>query len=234
MFTTKVIEEAKENRLSYLASIPIASFDDQLDVKDDDEHQPETSSTSNVRFNLPSSTTTTTKVISQTKTIPKQPTLAKDFLQNFPLLRSLVEEALALQQHQYDLPVFDGRPQSAVQQRQKLIKQSLIRPKSATHVRSIRTKSVIVTKNINNTRRLYPPLKTNQMIVTKNEVRQLVDRLSKPKFNKRVERELALVNQDMPVQEPVIITPRQPSKPTSVCYRLCIRHSLFIFLSNSR
>jgi hypothetical protein len=72
------------------------------------------------------------------------------------------------------------------------------------------------------------------MIVTKNEVRQLVDRLSKPKFNKRVEREVALVNQDMPVQEPVIITSRQPSKPTSVCYRLCIRHYLFIFLFNSR
>jgi len=50
------------------------------------------------------------------------------------------------------------------------------------------------------------------MIVTKNEVRQLVDRLSKPKFNKRVERELASINQDMPIQEPVIITSRHPSK----------------------
>ena len=46
------------------------------------------------------------------------------------------------------------------------------------------------------------------MIVTKNEVRNLVDRLSKPKFNRRIERELALINQDMPNQEPIIITPR--------------------------
>jgi hypothetical protein len=205
--TTKLVEEAKENRLSYLASIPIASFDDHQSNDDDEKHQPKRTPTSNVRFNLP---------ISRTKIIPKQPTLAKDFLQNFPLLRSLVEEALALQQHQYDLPISVGRPQSAVQQ---IIKQSLIRPKSASNVRSIRAKSVIVTKNMNNTRRRYPPLKTNQIIVTKNEVRQLVDRLSKPKFNKRVERELALVNQDMPIQEPVT---RQPSKPTSVCYRLCM------------
>jgi hypothetical protein len=228
--TTKVVEEAKENRLAYLASIPIASFDDQLGVKGDDDdndeqHQPEKTSASNVRFKLPLSRKTT--AISQTKLIPKQPpTLAKDFLQNFPLLRSLVEEALALQQHQYDLPMFDERPQSAVQRRQKLIKPSVIRPKSATNVRSIRTKSVIVTKNMNNTRRLYPPLKTNQMIVTKNDVRQLVDRLSKPKFNKRVERELASVTQDIPIQEPIIINSQQTAKSTKVCSCLCMRYFL--------
>jgi len=222
--TTKIVEEAKENRLSYLASIPIASFDDQPNVVDDEneKHQLKRKSTSNVRFNLPS-----TAVISQTKIIPKQQTLAKDFLHNFPLLRSLVEEALALQQHQYNMPIpvrhviFDERPHSAMQQRQKILKQNLIRPKSTTNVRSIRTKSVIVARNINNTRRLYPPPpKTNQMIVTKNEVRHLVDRLSKPKFNRRVERELALTNQDMPNQEPTIIIPRHPSKSMSaaVCH----------------
>jgi len=215
--TTKMVEEAKENRLSYLASIPIASFDDKPNIDDDDDenekHQSKRKSTSN----LPSSSSPA--VISRRKIIPKKQTLAKDFLQNFPLLRSLVEEALALQQHQYDMPIsvrhvmFNERPHSVVQQRQKILKQTPIRPKSATNVRSIRTKSVIVTRNINNTRRLYPPPpKTNQMIVTKNEVRQLVDRLSKPKFNKRVERELALINQEMPIQEPIIITPRHPSK----------------------
>ena len=50
--------------------------------------------------------------------------------------------------------MFDERPHSAMQQRQKILKQNPIRPKSTTNVR---TKSVIVTRNINNTRRLYPP-----------------------------------------------------------------------------
>jgi hypothetical protein len=234
--TTKIVEEAKENRLSYLASIPIASFDDQSNVIDDEneKHQLKRKSTSNVRFNLPSPT-----VISQTKIIQKQQTLAKDFLHNFPLLRSLVEEALALQQHQYDMSIpvrhviFDERSHSAMQQRQKILKQNPIRPKSTTNVRSIRTKSVIVARNINNTRRLYPPppSKTNQMIVTKNDVRHLVDRLSKPKFNRRVERELALINQDMPNQEPSIITPHHPSKPTvcHVFFRVYIRQCLSFF-----
>jgi len=223
--TASVVEKAKENRLSYLASIPIASFNDEPNIDEDNEnekHQPKRKSTTNVRFNLPSS-----KIISQ-----KKPILAKDFLHNFPLLRALVEEALALQQHQYDIPIsvrhiiFDKRPHSAVQQ-----KQNSIRSKSATNIRSIRTKSAIVTRNLNNTRRLYPPSpKINQMIVTKNEVRHLVDRLSKPKVNKRVQRELALINQDMTSQESVITTSHHPSKPvsTSVCH-FYVRQSLFFF-----
>ena len=130
--TTKVV---KENRLSYLASIPIDSFDDQPTIENE-KQEPKRKSISNVRFNLPSSP----------KIIPKQQILAKDFLHNFPLLRSLVEEALALQQYQYDIPIsirniiFNERPQSAVEQRQINIKQNPIRPKSATN---IRTKSVI-------------------------------------------------------------------------------------------
>ena len=196
--TTKVIEEAKENRLSYLASIPIASF-----IDDDDENEKQ------------QPTRKSTTLISPTIIIPKQQILAKDFLHNFPLLRSLVEEALALQQHHNNMPIFDQRPHSAVQQ-----KQSSIRPKSAMNSRSIRAKSVIIPRNINNTRRLYPPPpKTTQMMVTKNDVRNFVDRLSKPKLNKRVGREMASTD-----QEPVIASPRPSSKPIpiSVCHLICI------------
>jgi hypothetical protein len=117
--TTKVVEEAKENRLSYLASIPIDSFDNESTIENV-KHQTKRTSISNVRFNLPSST-----IISQRKIIPKQQILAQDFLHNFPLLRSLVEEALALQQYQSDLPIevrqvmSNERPHSAVEQKQK-------------------------------------------------------------------------------------------------------------------
>jgi hypothetical protein len=54
------------------------------------------------------------------------------------------------------------------------------------------------------------------MIVTKNEVQNSVNRLSKPKFNKRVERELALIDPNIPTQEPLRITPRVNSKPVSI------------------
>jgi hypothetical protein len=222
--TTEYIDEAKENRLSYLASIPIASFNDEIIVDDEDEDnhekQPGSKSAHTVRFNLPSSSSQSVKV-PQTKIIPKQQLLATDFLHNFPLLRSLVEEALALQQHQYDMPtpiqriMFDERPRSAQQQGQRKLKQSPMRPKSATNIRSFQTKSVIVTRNINNTRRLYPPPpSTRQNVVTKTEVRDLVDRLSKPKFNKRLERQIAFAEHVATVQEPVL-TPRLPPKPAS-------------------
>ncbi|CAF3248905.1 unnamed protein product [Rotaria sp. Silwood2] len=240
--STKVIEQAKENRLSYLASIPIVSFDDEPNIEkedNDDENekrQLKRKSTSNVRFNLPSSLPS--KVITRTTMISKQPTLAKDFLHNFPLLRSLVEEALALQQHQYDIPtsvrhvMFDNRPHSAVQQKQNNLKQMSVRPKSAMNVRTIRTKSVIVTRNINNTRRLYPPSsKTNKIIVTKNEVRDLVDRLSKPKFNKRVEREIASIDQDLPTQEPISINTTRKPPPS---YGTTRAHRLMAELSRAR
>ena len=36
---TKVIEEAKENRLAYLASIPIESFNDEIDFDDQEDRQ---------------------------------------------------------------------------------------------------------------------------------------------------------------------------------------------------
>jgi hypothetical protein len=110
--TTKVVED----RLSYLASIPIDSFDDQPTIENE-KQEPKRKSISNVRFNLPSSP----------KIIPKQQILAKDFLHNFPLLRSLVEEALTLQQYQYDIPISirniisNERPQSAVEQRQIIL-----------------------------------------------------------------------------------------------------------------
>ncbi len=133
----------------------------------------------------------------------------------------MVEEALTLQEHQYDIPmpirrlVFDERPRSAAQQGQRKLKPSPTRPKSATNIRSLRTKSVIVTRNINNTQRLYPaPLDARQIMVTKHEVRNLVDRLSKPKFNKRLERQLVLAEQMTTVEEPVA-TPRLPPKPTA-------------------
>jgi hypothetical protein len=242
---TKYIDNAKENRLSYLASIPIASFNDEIDVDDQDEDidykkKQQSKSGHNVRFNLSSpSPPPTSTIVSRTKIIPKQQLLTKDFLHNFPLLRALVEEALALQEHQDDLPIpirrimFDERPRSAGQQGQRKLKQSPTRPKSATNIRSIRTKSVIVTRNINNTRRLYPPsLETRQIVVTKNEVRNLVDRLSKPKFNKRLERQIALAEQMITVEEPVT-TPRLPPKPTSaqVCHLFLVpnKSSLFFF-----
>ncbi|CAF5196822.1 unnamed protein product, partial [Rotaria sp. Silwood1] len=41
------------------------------------------------------------------------------------------------------------------------------------------------------------------------------DRLSKPKFNKRLEREIALAKQMTTIEE-TVSTPRLPPKPTSV------------------
>lgn len=248
---TKYNDHAKENRLSYLASIPIASFHDEIDIDDDQENNnlQQKQSTKlkpghNVRFNLSSSlsTTTTTKkptsVVAQTKPVSKQQLLAADFLQNFPLLRALVEEALTLQDHQGDISIpmrriiFDERPRSAGQQGLRKLKQNPIRPKSAANTRSVRPKSVIVARNINNTRRLYPPpLETRQMLVTKTEVRNLVDRLSKPKFNKRYEREVAIAEQTTISEEP-IITPRSSSKPTStaVCFYFSYLSSFYFSL----
>jgi hypothetical protein len=70
-------------------------------------------------------------------------------------------------------------------------------------------------------------MKTNRMIVTKNEVRNLVDRLSKPKLNKRIEREMSIINQNMPTTEqPLKITPRTTSKPVSIS----VFHLFFIFM----
>ncbi|CAM4877288.1 unnamed protein product [Rotaria socialis] len=219
--STKIAEQAKENRLSYLASVPIITFDDDSTVEDDDENkkpQPKRKSISNVRFNLPSSTLS--KDCSHTKMISKQ-TLAKDFLHNFPLLRSLVEDALALQQYEHDVPISIGhvvlneRPHSATLHQQKHLKQIPIRPKSAMNVRSTRTKSVIVSRNINNTRRLYPSSsKTAQIFIKKSDVRDLVDRLSKPKVHKRAEKRMTLVNENISNQEPLVRTARVSSKST--------------------
>ena len=223
-------EDAKENRVSYLASIPIDSFNDEIDLDEEDgykQKQPlKSKSGQTVRFKLPTTQPPPPTVPSGTKMIVKQQELARDFLSNFPLLRALVEEALTLQEHQYDAPtplrrlMLDERPRSAGQQEPRKLKPGPTRPKSAATVRSTRTKSVIVTRNINNTRRLYPPpLDTRQLVVTKHEVRNLVDRLSKPKFNKRLERQMALAEQMATTEEP-ITTPRLPSKPTPapVCY----------------
>lgn len=231
--TTRIVEEAKENRLSYLASIPIASFDEapsaKQEIENSEQRQTKRKSVSLIRTNLPSSKTT---VVSRTKIIPKQTTLAKDFLHDFPLLRALVEEALTLQQRQDELP----RPHSAVQQRQLVRKPTPVRPKSALNPRSVRSRSVIIGKTINSTRRLYPPpssSKTNQTLVTKNELRYLVDRLSTPKFNKRVERERAVIKQNMSGEKSHITTPRQLSKPTSsVC--LFLFEIFFVYFSYSR
>jgi hypothetical protein len=244
----KHADEAKENRLSYLASIPIAGFNDQPDIDDEDEvntkkQQPKSKSAHTVRFNLSSSSTPPPlAVVPRTKQVPNQQLLARDFLHNFPLLRALVEEALALQEHPHDIPIpirriiFDERPRSVGQQGQRKLKPSPTRPKSATYIRSTRTKSVIVGRNINDTRRLYPPSpNSRQMIVTKNEVRNLVDRLSKPKYNKRLERQIAFAEQLTTGEEPVI-TPRLPSKPTAapVCRSFFFHSrstSIFLFYS---
>ena len=230
----KHIDEAKENRLSYLASIPIVDFNDELDIDDENEdninkkQQPKSKHIHSVRFKLSSSQQqqqqqpTPPPVSPRSIQKPKQQLLTKDFLHNFPLLRALVEEALALQEHPHDIPIpirrfiFDERSHSAGQQGQRQLKPSPTRPKSATNIRSIRTKSVIVPKKIHDTRRLYPPSPdTRHMIVTKNEVRNLVDRLSKPKYNKRLEQQIAFAEQITTNQEPVI-TPRLPPKSTSV------------------
>ena len=228
--TTKHIDDAKENRLAYLASIPIDSFDDGPDDGGQDENethprQPKTKPTHNVRFNLPSSSS---EKRPPTRVASQQKLLGKDFLQNFPLLRSLVQEALALQQSPQDMPtnqiVFDQRPHSAAPQGLRPAKQGALRPKSSTHVRSTRTKSVIVAKNMSNARRLYPqPPATRQTFVTRGDVRNLVDRLSQPKFNKRLERELAVVEQMIDLDEP-IITPRVVSKLASApVFVMCFR-----------
>ncbi|CAF1244496.1 unnamed protein product [Rotaria magnacalcarata] len=234
--STKIVEQAKENRLSYLASVPIITFDDDSTVEDDDENkkpQPKRKSISNIRFNLPSSTLS--KDCSHTKMVPKQQTLAKDFLHNFPLLRSLVEEALALQQYEHDMPISIGhtvlneRPHSTTLHQQKHLKKIPIRPKSAMNVRSMRTKSVIVSRNINNTRRLYPSSsKTDQIFIKKNDVRDLVDRLSKPKVHKRVENKMSLVNENISTREPLSTTTiRKPplSYGTTRAHRLMAEYS---------
>ena len=228
----KSAHDAKENRLSYLASIPIGDFDDELgddDDNNDDEgeksyhrERPRTKGTQNVRFNL-SSSPSPPAIVLRTQVPPKPSVLTQDFLHNFPLLRALVDEALSLQQqsHQGGLPipltraVLGGRPRSSGQQAPRKLKPSPTRPKSAIMVRQTRTKSVIVPRNINNTRRLYPhPPDARQMVVTKSEVRSLVDRLSKPKFNKRLEQQLHLVEL-MPTGEEPVVTPRSPRKPSS-------------------
>ena len=237
----KYIEESKENRLSYLAAIPIASFNNDFDVDEQDQDNdnkqkspPKSKVGQNVRFDL-SSQPSPSSAVSQTKTIPKQRLLTQDFLHNFPLLRALVEEALTLQEHQYDIPIpvrrsmIEQRPRSAGQQGPRKLKQSPTRPKSATNIHSVRTKSVIVPRNINNTRRLYPPpSNTRHNVVTKHEVRNLVDRLSKPKFNKRVEREIAFAEQMITTEEPVT-TPRMPSKPTSALVCFSNHYKSFLF-----
>ncbi|CAF4032551.1 unnamed protein product, partial [Rotaria magnacalcarata] len=230
----KCVDHAKENRLSYLASIPIASFNDDYDLDDEDDNntvkhqqQPKSKTVHNVRFNLSSSSLSvrpspSSAVVSQTEMISKERLLAKDFLHNFPLLRALVEEALALQEYEQGKPVsikrsdLTERANSAEQKRQENSKPSSTRPKSAANIHSVRTKSVIVTRNINNTRRLYPPPPdTRQLLVTKNDVRNLVDRLSKPKFNKRLEREIALAKHMTTVDE-IVSTPRLPTKPVYI------------------
>ena len=216
------LDEAKENRVSYLASIPIASFNDDIDFDDrdeDDGHQLRQSlkskPTQNVRFNLPSS---------ETKVAGKPQPLARDFLSNFPLLRALVEEALTLQEHQSDVSsaigrmIFSERPKSAGQQQQRARKPKPIptRPRSAASVRSL-----IVTRKQDNISRLYPPSRDiRQMVVTKHEVRNLVDRLSQPKYNKRFERQVAFAEQMTTVEE-TPSTPRPTPRPTTttpVCF----------------
>lgn len=246
----RVVHEAKENRLSYLASIPIGDFDDGFDDDDDDDdeenakrHPPERmkpKGAQSVRFNLASSSSSPPplpppEIILRTRVPPKPSVLTQDFLHSFPLLRALVEEALTLQQQSHDagvpMPlvraVLGERPRSAGQQGPRKLKPSPTRPKTAMMVRQTRTKSVIVPRNINNTRRLYPPPPdARQMVVTKSEVRSLVDRLSKPKFNKRLEQELLAVEQPPAPDEP-IVTPRTPPKPASARVRsslLAVNH----------
>lgn len=218
------VDEAKENRLSYLASIPIASFSHDIDFDDQDEdedhqlRQPlKSKSGQNVRFNLPTPASTSSP---GRKFDGKAQPLARDFLSNFPLLRALVEEALTLQEHQYDLPVPIGRmilgerPQSARQQRPRRSKPIPVRPKSAASAPVARVKSLIVTRKQDNISRLYPPSRdVRQMVVTKHEVRNLVDRLAQPKYNKRLERQVAFAEQNVTVEE-VPGTPRPLPKPT--------------------
>ncbi|CAF0743467.1 unnamed protein product [Didymodactylos carnosus] len=173
------LEKAKENRLTYLASIPIASFDESKPTK----HPV------NVHFDLRRHEASE-KSYSPTSHLPK------DFLHNFPLLRSLVQEALAIQQRnipqkkRLPLPITD-RPHSADQQ-----------IKSTKRVKSPRIKSArVIVKQTDQTKRLYP-LPSSQSMVSKTEIRALVDRLSKPKFNKRIEKEILLIKQT-PTVEPL-------------------------------
>lgn len=219
--STKFTEQAKENRLSYLASIPIVGFDEESNVEDvDDENEKYDSKKrppSTVRFNLPSSTPS--KAFSVKKVHSKTSTLAPDFLYNFPLLRSLVEEALALQRCEYDLPstvrhvMSNQRPHSAVPQKIKNVKQSSARPKSVINIHPIRLKSAIVSTNINNTSRLYPPpSKTNNMFITKHDIRDLVDRLAKPKINKKSQKEMPWLNENISNQESTKVTSNSSSK----------------------
>ena len=221
------MDEAKENRLSYLASIPIASFSHDIDFDDEDDdhdHQLRQSFKSkpgqNVRFNLPSSTPPST-TSPRTKLTGKAQPLARDFLSNFPLLRALVEEALTLQEHQYDVPLPIGRmilaerPRTAGQQRPRKSKPIPVRPKSAATAPAARVKSLIVTRKQDNISRLYPPSRDiRQMVVTKHEVRNLVDRLAQPKYNKRLERQVAFADQMITVEE-TPATPRPLPKPTT-------------------
>ena len=236
----KYIEQAKEYRLSYLASIPIASFADEFDDEKVDDNnnrynQTKSKSAQSVRFNLPLSSSPPPRsptIPSTTKVISKQRSLTQDFLHNFPLLRALVEEALALQGYQRDMPtsfksvISSERSQSVGQREQQ---KSPTKPKSAIGVRSTGTKSVIVTRNINNTRRLYPPPpETRRMVVTKTDLRNLVDRLSKPKFNRKLEQQIVLAEQ-MSTDEEIARTLHLPPKSTSVL----VFHLFICYLKNS-
>jgi hypothetical protein len=216
--TVKRMNKAKENRLSYLASIPIASFDGDVNVEDDDVDRSEERSsparkpTTHVRFKPPLSSPSA---------------LAKDFLQHFPLLRSLVEEALALQQqHHCQIPpsaervIVSARPNSAAEQRQRPLKQLSARPKSASKVRSM---SVIIPRGLNRSRRLYPPAsRTKPTPVMKSDVRSLVDRLSKSREKKTAQQDRIVINDNKPAQEPLVTTSaRRSIKPTHAATFVC-------------
>ena len=210
----QLVDEAKENRLAYLASIPIETYEDDGDF-DPKQHR-KSKPNQNVRFKIPPSSSIH---ISKPSILAKQTKLPADFLNQFPLLRSLVEEALALQQMPGDpaMPlaqyVFSTRPITTDQKDVRKSKPSPPRTQSVGFIRSVRPKSVIHTRGANSkASRLYPPpTDTRQMVVTQAEVRHLVDRLSKPRFNKRTEREIAAAKQIIDVAEP-IVTPRLPPK----------------------
>jgi hypothetical protein len=235
--TSKYIDNAKENRLSYLASIPIDSFTGELendhtndDDDNDNEHQVQQRSkrrsVHSVRFNLPSNVSASSTSLannSRTQITSKRSLLENDFLKQFPLLRSLVEEALALQQQQQDTSIglkrmlANSRPCSATQANQRTLQSNPTRPHSAANNRSIRQKSVIITrKSKDDGHRLYPPPpSTKHMSMTKAEMRHLVDRLSKQKWSKRTEKEVKNAEQMLFLEEPSL-TPRVSSKSTAI------------------
>ena len=206
---TKVVDEAKKNRLSYLASIPISSFDEDITIHRLPNRQsntmiPKKKLSTSVRFNLSSSNSSSSPLppspLPRTKITtakPKKPEIIKhnileaNFLSDFPLLRALVEEALALQTHPVSRmkPVIgqnfiEGtRPKSMIEEHRPDSNTSL----SSRKIHRTRSKSVILTRDRVHSRRLYPPAATkDQMAVTKKEVRDLVDRLSKPRPTKTV------------------------------------------------